>query len=41
MRISLRVTADFRSLVNREQGTYKGYPLYEDEWPEGIADHYG
>lgn len=28
-------------LVNREQGTYKGYPLYEDEWPEGIADYYG
>ena len=23
-------------LVNREAGTYKGYPLNEDEWPPGI-----
>ncbi len=23
-------------LVNREQGSYKGYPLNEDEWPSGI-----
>lgn len=22
-------------LVNREQGSYKGYPLQPDEWPEG------
>lgn len=23
-------------LVNRIQGTYKGYPLAEEEWPDGI-----
>ena len=23
-------------LVNRETGSYKGYPLDKDEWPEGI-----
>ena len=23
-------------LVNREAGSYKGYPLDEDEWPKGI-----
>lgn len=23
-------------LVNREAGSYKGYPLGEDEWPDGI-----
>jgi hypothetical protein len=28
-------------LVNREQGQYKGYPLLDDEWPEGIGDHHG
>jgi len=24
-------------LVNRENGSYKGYPLEEDEWPQGYA----
>jgi len=28
-------------LVNRGQGTYKGYPLERDEWPRGIDDVYG
>lgn len=28
-------------LVNRTQGTYKGYPLAEDEWPHGIERIYG
>ena len=28
-------------LVNRAQGTYKGYPLLEDEWPNDIEDIYG
>lgn len=28
-------------LVNRGQGAYKGYPLYEDEWPGGIEELYG
>lgn len=23
-------------LVNRERGSYKGYPLDTDEWPKGI-----
>ena len=27
-------------LVNREAGTYKGYPLNEDEWPNGIEAIY-
>ncbi len=27
-------------LVNREQGSYKGYPLLADEWPDGIAECY-
>ena len=26
-------------LVNRGQGEYKGYPLNQDEWPEGMAQH--
>ena len=25
-------------LVNREAGSYKGYPLHEDEWPAGIEN---
>ena len=28
-------------LVNRGNGTYKGYPLETDEWPNGIDDVYG
>ena len=28
-------------LVNRTQGTYKGYPLARDEWPHGIESIYG
>ena len=28
-------------LVNRTQGTYKGYPLAEEEWPDGIEGIYG
>ncbi len=27
-------------LVNRGNGSYKGYPLEEDEWPEGIEALY-
>lgn len=27
-------------LVNREQGTYKGYPLLPEEWPAGIEQMY-
>ena len=27
-------------LVNRGSGSYKGYPLEKDEWPEGIEDVY-
>lgn len=27
-------------LVNRGNGSYKGYPLEEDEWPDGIEDLY-
>lgn len=27
-------------LVNREQGTYKGYPLNRQEWPPDIEDVY-
>ena len=27
-------------LVNREAGSYKGYPLSEDEWPDGIEAIY-
>ena len=27
-------------LVNRETGEYKGYPLEQDEWPDGIAEIY-
>jgi len=27
-------------LVNSGQGTYKGYPLEEGEWPRGIEDFY-
>ncbi len=23
-------------LVNKMQGTYKGYPLEDDEWPPGV-----
>jgi hypothetical protein len=28
-------------LVNRGKGTYKGYPLETDEWPNGIDEIYG
>jgi hypothetical protein len=28
-------------LVNREQGSYKGYPLEPAEWPPGIEAVYG
>ena len=28
-------------LVNRGTGSYKGYPLGEDEWPYGIEAMYG
>ena len=28
-------------LVNRGNGAYKGYPLYQDEWPAGIQGLYG
>jgi len=27
-------------LVNKEQGSYKGYPLEDDEWPPGIETKY-
>lgn len=27
-------------LVNRELGEYKGYPLNETEWPEGLDSIY-
>ena len=27
-------------LVNRAAGSYKGYPLYPDEWPSGIEALY-
>ena len=27
-------------LVNQGNGAYKGYPLYEDEWPAGIEELY-
>ncbi len=27
-------------LVNRGDGSYKGYPLNEDEWPRGIEELY-
>lgn len=27
-------------LVNRENGSYKGYPLEDDEWPPGIDEIY-
>ena len=27
-------------LVNRGSGSYKGYPLDEDEWPRGIEEIY-
>lgn len=27
-------------LVNRGRGTYKGYPLHEEEWPRGIEEIY-
>ena len=27
-------------LVNRESGSYKGYPLDSDEWPKGIESLY-
>ena len=27
-------------LVNRKQGTYKGYPLLREEWPAGIEQIY-
>ena len=25
-------------LINRGDGSYKGYPLYDDEWPSHMAD---
>ena len=28
-------------LVNRGTGSYKGYPLGENEWPDGIDGLYG
>ena len=28
-------------LVNRGDGSYKGYPLGADEWPPGIEELYG
>lgn len=28
-------------LVNKGQGTYKGYPLGVEEWPPGIEELYG
>lgn len=28
-------------LVNREQGSYKGYPLAREEWPPGVEDIFG
>lgn len=28
-------------LVNRGNGSYKGYPLGDDEWPDGIELKYG
>ena len=28
-------------LVNRGDGSYKGYQLGEDEWPDGINELYG
>lgn len=27
-------------LVNRGNGSYKGYPLEKDEWPEGVEGFY-
>jgi hypothetical protein len=27
-------------LVNRDDGSYKGYPLEDDEWPPGIETKY-
>ena len=27
-------------LVNRGNGTYKGFPLLRSEWPKGIEDWY-
>ena len=27
-------------LVNRQAGEYKGYPIRQDEWPEGIEKYY-
>lgn len=27
-------------LVNRGNGSYKGYPLEKDEWPEGVEGLY-
>lgn len=27
-------------LMNRGDGSYKGYPLHRDEWPRGIEEHY-
>lgn len=27
-------------LMNRGDGSYKGYPLHRDEWPRGIEAHY-
>ena len=27
-------------LVNRGNGSYKGYPLEKDEWPDGIEEFY-
>lgn len=27
-------------LVNRGQGTYKGYPLADDEWPVRLGEYY-
>ena len=27
-------------LVNRGNGSYKGYPINEDEWPRGIEQLY-
>lgn len=28
-------------LVNKDDGSYKGYPLEDDEWPPGIDTKYG
>lgn len=27
-------------LINRDEGSYKGYPLEDDEWPPGIETKY-